>query len=370
MMYTTVRDKLNEIITATSSFDTSAIPAKLQNDIKQWKWGSYGWTSPTSLIITVAWKKYFYPTQDCCKIWAKDENGQRIEGGYSIRSDDEQITIPLLAKHDLCKDFCSDNSGMQGSRALEKMRSLKRLNVDIAVQQRTIFDIKLFVSIINQINDLNEKQALEALKLLIVQAKSIKQARQQKDIALSNSSGEMDLIALLSEISDPELTKCISAACLTILYEPHGLKLDGVTDHKTAADARAEKAGDLILQSGNETLIAVEVKNKSISIDWQNIRRAVKILNAHPSIRNFLFILENRTATTEEIIREIVSSHELSTSPGNKISFLTLHDLFNMTRPITDIATIVKITGKYLAIAPSIKPETKDAWLNKLRVNS
>ncbi len=42
---------------------------------------------------------------------------------------------------------------MQGSRAIEKMRNYKRLNTDFDTAQRTVFDLKLFALILNQIND-------------------------------------------------------------------------------------------------------------------------------------------------------------------------------------------------------------------------
>lgn len=58
-----------------------------------WKWGKYGWVSPASLMYTAAWRKYYYPDIDCCKIWASDETNKPIPGGYSIRSEDESISI-------------------------------------------------------------------------------------------------------------------------------------------------------------------------------------------------------------------------------------------------------------------------------------
>ena len=125
---TDIRSLLDDLVASTTenTFDTDGVSNALLSNLNQWHWGSYGWVSPASLIFTATWRKYFFPNEDCCKIWAKDENNNPIEGGYSIRSEDEMITIPILAKYDLCTGYCSPNSGMQGSRAIEKMRSLKR----------------------------------------------------------------------------------------------------------------------------------------------------------------------------------------------------------------------------------------------------
>lgn len=360
-----VRHLLDKLIETTNTFDTSKIPSHLLTNFKSWNWGAYGWTSPASLIVTAAWVKYYIPTQDCCKLWARDEANAPIIGGYSIRSEDEGITIPLLSKYDLCKGFCSENSGMQGSRAIEKMRSLKRLDTNFSISQRTVFDLKLFASILNKINNLNQVESLEVLKLLIVTSKEIRDRRIQSDATLSTTKASFNVLSLLEEIADPELTKCVAAACLDALYLQHGFVLDGVTDHKTAADARAEKAGDLTLSKEGVVVIASEVKAKSITLDWQNIGRAEKILEAHPSIANFIFILENRNALADAVFKEIIASPRLSSLTGMKISFLSLHDLYRLAVPVVGEVAITARTGKYLSIAPSVKPQTKDEWIKR-----
>jgi len=98
MADTSIREKLDKLIEETKECNEEAIPAQLLKNIKSWKWGSYGWVSPASLIFTAAWRKAFYPEEDCCKIWARDEQNNPIPGSYSIRSEDENVSIPLLAK--------------------------------------------------------------------------------------------------------------------------------------------------------------------------------------------------------------------------------------------------------------------------------
>jgi hypothetical protein len=363
MAKTEIRGRLDQLIGSTTSYDTKIIPTQILADIQNWKWGAYGWTSPASLIFTASWMKYFFPQQDCCKIWAKDEINDPIPGSYSIRSEDEAISIPLLAKHDLCKGFCSDNSGMQGSRAIEKMRNLKRLETNFSLSQRTVFDLKLFASILNRINSLNEAQSLEVLKLLICTAKSIQKGRIASDSQLTTRVLSTNILNFLETVSDPELTKCFAAACLNAIYNKHDLTIDGITDYKTASDARAEKPGDLYLTRQKEILISVEVKAKSIKIDWQNIGRAETILKAFPNLTNFIFILENRNALFEPEIHEMINSPRLSSNIGIKISFISVHDIYRLALATVSEAEITASTGKYLSEAPSVKPTTKDSWL-------
>lgn len=109
MNATQIRNELDKLIQTSESYEETKIPSALFKDVNKWHWGSYRWVSPASLMFTAAWRKYYYPEVDCCKIWASDENNHPIPGGYSIRSEDESISIPLLAKYDLCEGFCSPN---------------------------------------------------------------------------------------------------------------------------------------------------------------------------------------------------------------------------------------------------------------------
>lgn len=368
MAVTSIRERLDKLIGETTECNEQAIPAPLLANIKRWKWGSYGWVSPASLIFTAAWRKAYYPEEDCCKIWARDEQNNPIPGSYSIRSEDEGISIPLLAKHDLCPGFCSDNSGMQGSRAIEKMRTLKRLNTDFDAAQRTVFDLKLFATILNQINELTSEQALEVLRLLIMIAKSIRAKRIATMAALrSDPTRDIDVMDFLGRTADPELTKCVTAACLDSIFSPHRCVITGVEDYKTAADARAQKPGDLCIMYGEEPRISIEVKDKTQSIDWNNIERARKILDANTSVRNFIFVLERRDAAVAPIIAEIVSAQKMSTPPYDKISIVSLHDLHLLASSVADARTLAKKTSEYIASAPAVKPETKNSWIRTMK---
>jgi len=363
-----VRQELEKIIISTEEYDSAKLPSELLRDVSKWQWGRYGWVSPASLMFTAAWRKYFYPNVDCCKIWASDENNSPIPGGYSIRSEDEAISIPLLAKYDLCEDFCSPNSGMQGSRAIEKMRTLKRLDTDFGTAQRTVFDLKLFASILNQTNNLNKEQLLELIKFYIFTAKEIKQKRLAVNEALRvETAVSFDVLAILADTPDPELTKCVVAACLHALYQSPGVTISGVDDFKTAADARAGKPGDLCVERDGIPLIAIEVKDKTQHIDWNNIERAKRIIGNCPGLKSFVFVLESRDAATDRIVNEIVSSTQLKTDKGSAISVMSLKALWNLASPIISDKEMINLISQNISNAPAIKPETKTKWLGILK---
>ena len=362
-----IRNTLEEILLKADDCDYSKLPPKLITEINQWQWGSYGWTSPTSLLVTAAWRKYLYPDVDCCKIWARDEKKAPIPGGYSIRSADEGVTIPLLAKYDLCTNFCSPNSGMQGSRAIEKMRTEKRLNTNFASTQATVFDLKLFAIIMNEINKLTADEALEVFKLFLTKAKELKEDRIKTNAVLeSGTSYGFDLLEFLSTTPDPELTKCVVAACFDVISENRGLKLSGVEDYKTAADARASKPADLSLEKDGRTIVAIEVKDKSQKLDWNNIDRAKKIISRYNGLVSFIFVLENRMATITKTIQDMLQSDEFENGQASKIIFMSLHDLYLLALLFSQQEEIANRTGKFLALAPAVKPQTRKKWLATL----
>ena len=364
-----VYSEIDTRLSSTKACDTSLLPQKLIANLNRWNWGGYGWISPVSLMITAAWKKAYDPAADCCKIWSDDELGHPIPGAYSIRVLDETITIPLFAKYDLCKDFCSPNSGMQGSRAIEKMRSEKRLNVSFASKQRTVFDLKLFASILNQINELNVNQCFALLDFFIVKAKAIKAKRDAQNASLSATSAKADVLDLLSRIHDPELTKCVVAACLTAMIPSSDFSVAGVSDYKTAADERAEKPGDLCVLLKDKPIMAVEVKDKSQTINWKNIERAKTILARFPSVISFVFVLENRKALVGDAVSEIISSDLISTGLAKKISIMSLHDLFRLAKSFKDDAEILELTNKAMVQAPALKPDSRTTWISLIQAS-
>jgi hypothetical protein len=256
---------------------------------------------------------------------------------------------------------------MQGSRAIEKMRSLKRLNKNFDVAQRTIFDLKLFAKILNQINELNTNQAIELLKYLVVIAKKIKENNSITQSKLLNIKEEKNPFEILKNNPDPELVKCVAAACYKFIFGHDKFIIEGVSDHKTSADARSQKAGDFSIKNKkNSEIIAVEVKASSIKIDWQNIQRAENIVEGNPLIKNFIFVHENPRFIVESSMVDIIKSDRLSKYPGSIISFVTLNDLYKLASAFTSGIELSKQLSEYITLAPSIKPITKQLWLRQV----
>ena len=113
--------------------------------------------------------------------------------------------------------------------------------------------------------------------------------------------------------------------------------------------------------------MAVEVKDKTQHIDWNNIERAKRIINQHNTLESFLFVLESRDAATNSLINAMLTSPQLATVNGKLITVLSLHALHSLAITVTTDIELINLTGKYLTQAPAVKPETKAAWLRTVK---
>jgi hypothetical protein len=356
------REALERVVLERQEPNLELIPREIKTRLDSWQWGKMGWTSPANLIITASWRKVFYPLEDCCKIWARDSRDTAINGSYSIRTADETVTVPIFAKYDLCTGFCSSNSGMQGSRAIEKSRGNGRIDRNLRLEQRTVFDAQLFSHILNDINELSETESLEVLKYLVKIAYSAKESRTKNDNVLLSNPPRIDLLAFASRVQDPEFVKCVAAACLALLFENHGLKLEGIQDHKTSADGRAVKAGDLTLTRNGEAVVAIEVKDKSRKLDWQNINGVRAISKHFPKLEGFYFVLESRSGERDLLVSDLAFESSHNQGIPSIVSFISLPDLLGLAIPINGYDQVIRKTAHFVTKAPSIKPATKSAW--------
>lgn len=315
-----------------------------------------------SLIITACWIRHLYPDLDCCKIWARDENNKPIPGSYSIRSEDEGVTIPIMAKHDLCEGFCSDNSGMQGSRAIEKMRGEKRINVNFSSTQRTIFDLELFAKILNKLHEGSPEDALNCLKYIISIALEKQANRATTNSQLLTEKIGYTVSKKLLEASDPEIVKCVAGACISLLYNPFNITVTGIESHKTASDSRSGKSGDLqcMTRDGRE-IFAFEVKAKSIELDWQNINRARRSLSSSGDLDVFFFIHESCDFRKTTAVREFLESNYPESTSG-KIQFISLPELVSQVEALSSPDILFNHTTKLIAEAPSISTHHRAIW--------
>ncbi|MCI8627279.1 MAG: hypothetical protein HFI40_13615 [Lachnospiraceae bacterium] len=61
----------------------------------------------------------------------------------------------------------------------------------------------------------------------------------------------------------------------------------------------------------------------------------------------------------------MLCSKQFQTAICQKITFLSMHDLYLLALSASKETTIASKTGYYLSEAPAIKPETKAAWLKE-----
>ena len=333
----------------------------------QWKWGEYGWISPVNLFLAASAVKLACPAQDVCRIWSRDGDGKKIPHSYSIRTIDERVVVPFVAKHNIASNFCSANSGMQGSRAIEKSRGATRIPRDWSGDQKTSFDLALFSNLMNDINNSSPEEVEEILVYLLEVAESRLRAREKSKLRLSESLGvggtRSLVLAAVSEIKDPEFVKCVAAALMKHIFGARfGMVVDGVESAKTAADARDGKVGDFWLQSEQGSMMACEVKDSSRALDWQAIRTASDRLLSHQGLDSYVFITARRQPFADGVCRSLNTSGLADIEGQDKISFLSVFDLLPLVPECTATELIDEIS-EMLQRATSLKSDTLTKWM-------
>ncbi|MDM7930895.1 hypothetical protein [Tabrizicola sp.] len=306
-----IESRLDEAYIRAESEAALAISARLPNALvgrlRKWRYGAYGWISPVNLLITAAWYKWLNPQQDVCKIWATDHKSKPIPGGFAIRSNDEGYTVPLVSKTRIAAGFCSPNSGMQGSRALEKMRGAGRIDRDTPIDQSVSFDMPLFQNILNDINQCSSDEALDVLCLLLRIGIEIREEREaQKALLLgasvTQSASIGDVLTFARSISDPQFVRIIAAffafPFVSTIFED--ASLGGMDGAKTAADSQSKSPGDFWFATPSGQVIGAEVKDKSKQIGFE-ILQAIEARKANnPKMSHYLAISAAPSAVSEK----------------------------------------------------------------------
>jgi hypothetical protein len=363
------------VAAALSSNDyASRLPAKLAQRLEQWPYGKYGCTSPVNLLITAAWYKHLHPSQDVCRMWARDSKKKSIPGSFSIRTADEEVTVNVVNRLEIAEQFCSSNSGMQGSRALEKMRGIGRVSRDSRIEQSVIFDVRLFANILNDINDLDSQQAKDCLSFFIARGLEIKARRLHEATLLTDltpmagGDGVIRLIKAAQEIRDPEIVRAISAGLVWLRHrkEIADAKLKGLSSFKTAANSQDGSAGDFWISDSSAPLIAGEVKDASIAFGHTQLTAAVTRCKKHPSIRLYYLItagdnaLERQAADDSRWFSRLdeVSKSGLNIVPVTirQLAFQTLTFAASFSEAVTQVSNI-------LGTMPSLKKGSAVHWI-------
>ena len=356
------------------------LPAALRKRIEAWRFGQYGWTSPVNLMITACWTKWLIPKQDVCKIWAKSAGNEAIPGSYSIRTWDERITVPLVSKLGIYHQFCSNNSGMQGTRAIEKTRSAARLERNTRLEQRVLFDLSLFAEIMNDINDLSPQHARLAFQHFIQIGAKIADERKKGLLALREKKGKYGknceplILRALEEIRDPQFVKIVAAACLQVLAKFSvvlaGAELKGVEGKKTGANARSNEPGDLWLELNKAPVLACEVKDSTKTFGHEILSAVEDRYAKNPSLEKYVMVtaadvaVEEGVLASEEWRAKIAELKDL----GLSVQALTFQQLFGFLAIFAPIdATYIYLVNDYLAKSPDLKPDTVKQWASIIK---
>lgn len=356
------------------------IPRSVRNNIDKWKFGHYGWTSPVNLILTAAWYKWFNPHQDVCIIWAKSGN-EKIPGGFSLRSIDEKYTVKFISKHDIYKNFCSANSGMQGSRALEKnnLRARKeRINRDSDLGQTVKFEIKLFQNILNDINDQDSSGAENYFKYLLEKSLYIQKKRQNNELAIEKEFADLDgfhkkpFLEATQLIKDPQFIKCIGSLYLWVLVS-HTIKfsrgiLKGVKDPKTGADARSRTPGDIWIEVDDKPILACEVKDKTKTFSFEILSAINDRIKINQNVKNYICLTSADIAVDRHTIRDLIWEKRIEEirDKGCKVQFFTISEILEQIDIlIPEKGQIYSVFTNLLIKTSDLKIDTLDSW-NKI----
>lgn len=372
MSYSDAAHYLDKVFAEATEDHQPALPKGLQLKFGNWKWGGYGWTSPTNLILTAAWHKVIFPDIDCCKIWSRDESGKTIPGAYSIRSADESVTVPFVNKHDLTKGFCSPNSGMQGARAIEKGRAQGRVGRHFGDSQRTVYDLVLLAGILNDIEEGGPEVAHEVVKTMLSVALQIRKKRideQEGILALRYQDQKGKLTALPDLFNDPEMFRALVAGVLMAAVDKFaaGWSVEGTDDPMTAADARSGKAGDLwIADESGAVIVGFEIKDPSRSIDWTILRAGSRFLTQTPSMRGFFIIGGSKAPIHADVLSELKNVAALFRFDPlqRQVSTLSIYDVLLMADALGLTGEVLGYVGTLITSMKSIKEDTRAIWFN------
>ena len=362
-----------------SELAASPVPKKLEKRIISWKYGAYGWTSPVNLMITACWVKWLFPSQDVCKIWAKDAGNNPIKGSYSIRSCDERITVPLVSRLGIYHNFCSNNSGMQGTRAIEKTRVATRLSRDTKLDQRVLFDLNLFVNIMNDINELDSDTAKSAFQYFLEIGLAIAEKRNQKLLKVRGyrpkATGDTTAVlhSALTDIKDPQFIKIVGAVCLKRLAQHSFLlreaRILGIEGTKTGADARTRQPGDLWLEIKGKPVLGCEVKDSSKQFGFEILSAVEDRYTNNGTLRWYILLSASDRAVHERILFDPAWSERIAQIGriGLRLLIYTFREFLAL------LSLLAPIDGKYiveinecLSSSPDLKKDTIELWQDRI----
>lgn len=348
--------------------------------IDRWQFGAYGWTSPVNILMTAAWYKWIFPEQDVCKIWSRNKDG-KINGGFSIRNFDESYTVRFVTKYRLYNQFCSPNSGMQGTRALEKSRDHGRINRNTDLGQKVLFDIELFKNILNDINESDSGHARNIFNYFVEKALKVKERilNEMSNIPTANFDGNEKIKEIIFtavyNFQDPQFVRVVVAALLENLIlnvnRFRDCSLMGLGGSQTAADARARTPGDLWIEnSQGDPIIGCEVKDPTKSFGFDVLAAIQDRLNNNKTMKYYIGVTAARDAVknddAEDRQWDIMVAEYLS--QGLSVLFYNLNQFYDYVDFLCDIDdSIIDMIKLILIDTKDLKVNTVQNWTDLLR---
>jgi hypothetical protein len=283
-----VRDQIG-----SGDFQTS-LDNDVQELIQRWPFGRYGYTAVTNLFLTASWYKWLDNNQDIRRCFVVDNTGAAVSSSYSGRGTDELHTVPLIAEFSLSQQFCSPNSGFQGSRKIENVKlplilsNYNHLNVG--------WDKDTFFEIIAQIENSSSSRACETFRYLLSiaftkQAELAAERMELLDIDLDHD--ELTAYRILTEeiqnIRDPQFHKLVVGAYYS-LSTGEGVDVIGFEDSITGADARSGSAGDFSISVDGDIVEGVEAKDNTIQFTSTHINTARNRIMENETIMRYTMV--------------------------------------------------------------------------------
>lgn len=292
-------------LVASGEFETPLSP-EVQEVIRGWQFGRMGYTTPTNIFLTASWYKWLDNNQDIRRCFVRDTTGATVPNSYSGRGTDENFTVPLVAEFSISQQFCSPNSGFQGTRAIEKVKL--PLTTENYTDIRVMWETRIFFEIISLIQNSTSTQAHQIFRFLLSIAFNIQAQLATNRAELMDTQFEQtELTAYrimtnrIQGIRDPQFHKIVVGA-----YYSLGLGEDfevmGFEDSITGADARSGSAGDFSILRNNDLVEGIEVKDNTIQFDFTHINAARNRIIANETMTRYTMV-----TTGNQIVSSVAS---------------------------------------------------------------
>lgn len=378
---------VEKLASVDKSFSGKIKTPGVAKSIDKWASQKANHTSITNIIMTAAWVKWLDNKQNIQLMFVRDAGGQPIKGAFNGRTMDEKYTVPLISEFSIHTQYCSRNSGFQGSRKSENLNTdhIPSFSRD-TISSKVRWDIDTCFDIIEGINKASHGEAKTIFAYLLEKGFTIKkkiieeqESAKSTKIDTSNANAYHILTLGISKVKDPQFHKALVAS---LLIEKWGgnkkVSVRGLSGSKTSSDQQAGSPGDLWLEwnSVGEVIEGIEVKDPTISFNFQHLAAAQDRISQHPEMRRYTLVTTGLTAlpSHESIspIRWQIKITEIFHNYDTIVRTMTFADMLhdwrfsiNYLKVINGVTTLLS-KGKI----PDIKQGTLKKWLALIEQDS